>query len=99
MKPLSYHPESKADSRKAIDWYWDQNRVAVFNFRDELNAALARIRTNSGIGSPYLHGTRRVLLNRFPFSIVYRERLQDVQIIAIAHAKRRPGYWAKRLKQ
>ena len=47
---------------------------------------------------PYLHGTRRVVLNRYPFSVVFRERLHDIQIIAIAHAKRRPGYWAKRVK-
>lgn len=31
------------------------------------------------------------------YAVVFRERLQDIQIIAIAHAKRRPGYWAKRI--
>jgi hypothetical protein len=39
-----------------------------------------------------------VILNRYPFSVVFRERLHDLQIIAVAHAKRRPGYWAKRTK-
>jgi plasmid stabilization system protein ParE len=46
---------------------------------------------------PYLHGTRRVLLDRYPFSVVFRELPRKIQIVAVAHAKRRPGYWAKRL--
>jgi hypothetical protein len=29
--------------------------------------------------------------------VVFRERLHEIQVIAVAHAKRRPGYWAKRL--
>jgi plasmid stabilization system protein ParE len=58
-----------------------------------------RLRKAPNACSPYLHGTRRILLNRFPYFIVFRERLHDIQIIAIAHAKRRPGYWTKRLKQ
>jgi len=40
-----------------------------------------------------------LVLIDIPFSVDFRERLQDIQIIAIAHAKRRPGYWTKRLKQ
>jgi plasmid stabilization system protein ParE len=99
MKPLRYHPESKAESREAIDWYWDRSRVAALDFANELKSALLRLRKAPNTCSPYLHGTRRILLNRFPFFIVFRERLRDIQIIAIAHAKRRPGYWKKRLKQ
>ena len=45
----------------------------------------------------HLYVTLRVALERYPISIVYRELLQDIQIIAVAHAKRRPGYWANRL--
>jgi hypothetical protein len=37
------------------------------------------------------------MLDRYPFSIIYREMPREIQIIAVAHAKRRPGYWAKRL--
>lgn len=99
MKPLQYHPESKTESREAIDFYWSRSRVAALDFRDELNTALLRLRKAPNSGSPYLHGTRRILLDRFPYSVVFRERLHDIQIIAIVHAKRRPGYWTKRLKQ
>jgi hypothetical protein len=51
-----------------------------------------------GLYPRHLHKTQRAVLDRFPFSIVYRELLDEIQIIAMAHAKRRPGYWAKRLQ-
>jgi len=45
----------------------------------------------------YLHGTRRILLKRFPYFIVFFEWQDEVYIVAIAHAKRRPGYWRGRI--
>jgi toxin ParE1/3/4 len=43
------------------------------------------------------HGTRRFLFRRFPFVIVYRELPSMIQVLAITHGHRRPGYWKKRL--
>jgi plasmid stabilization system protein ParE len=99
MKPLTYHPESRIESREIIDWYWTRSQVAASDFTDELNTSLAHLREAPQACPPYPHGTRRILLNRFPFFIVFRERLHDIQIIAVAHAKRRPGYWTKRLRR
>ena len=45
----------------------------------------------------YLRGTRRLILFKFPFSIIYREELFEISIVAIAPHKRRPGYWKGRL--
>ena len=45
----------------------------------------------------YLYGTRRLFLDRFPYFVVFRETAKELQVIAIAHAKRRPGYWKKRV--
>lgn len=99
MKPLEYHPESRTDAREAVDWYWTRSQIAALDFSDELRAALARLREAPQACSPHLYGTRHILLNRFPFFVVFRERLHDIQIIAVAHASRRPGYWAGRLRQ
>lgn len=44
-----------------------------------------------------LTNTRRNLLRRFPFSVAYRVELQRMLIVAVAHARRRPGYWKPRL--
>jgi len=45
----------------------------------------------------YLHGTRKYVLDRFPYSVVYRELPSVIQVLAIAHGRRRPGYWKNRL--
>ena len=39
---------------------------------------------------------RRVLVNRFPYQVVYHLTPTDVIIVAVAHLKRRPNYWKDR---
>jgi hypothetical protein len=41
--------------------------------------------------------TRRFLLWRFPFAIIYSEQKSVVTIWAVAHGSRLPEYWAGRL--
>ena len=45
----------------------------------------------------FLHGARIVRLRRFPYVVVYLDLTETVQVIAVAHSKRRPNYWRKRL--
>jgi hypothetical protein len=47
--------------------------------------------------SKYLHGTRRLVLQHFPFSVIYLDDPELATVIAIAHGKRKPGYWKHRL--
>lgn len=44
-------------------------------------------------------GVRRVRVRRFPYQVVYLVIDNDVVVIAIAHDRRRPGYWAERLSE
>ena len=44
-----------------------------------------------------VNGSRRALLEGFPYAVVYREVSDDeIEIVAVAHLRRRPKYWAKR---
>lgn len=99
MKPVQVHPQAEQEADDAFERYLGESREAAFGFDDELRSAYRSVAVHPLICPPYLHSTRRVILDRFPFSVVFRERLQDIQIIAVAHASRRPGYWAKRLRQ
>lgn len=45
------------------------------------------------------HGVRRLLIERFPYSVVFVQHGNDVRVLAFAHHKRRPGYWRNRMKQ
>lgn len=97
MKSYTFHPEAEAEANAAFEHYWTKSAGAAFGFFEELREAYRGLQVCPQICPPYLHGTRCKLLERFPFSVVFRERLHDIQIVAVAHAKRRPGYWAKRL--
>lgn len=43
-------------------------------------------------------GLRRCLLSRFPYQIVYRVEGDTIRVYAVAHNKRRPGYWRRRVR-
>lgn len=62
----------------------------------ELDVAIERIEETPRQWPPYLAKTRRYLLRRFPFFVVFRETNDRLQILAVAHARRRPGYWLGR---
>lgn len=43
------------------------------------------------------YGTQKYRLRQFPYKIVYIIEGDQIQVVAIAHDRRRPGYWLKRL--
>ena len=48
-------------------------------------------------GAAGKHGAKRLILKRFPYDVVVKERDGDLLVIAIAHHSRRPAYWRDRL--
>lgn len=67
-------------------------------FLDELDRAVSRIGDSPGQFPEYVPGTRRMVLDRFPYFIVFRETADGVEILAVAHGHRRPGYWRERVE-
>ena len=58
------------------------------------SAGDASIRTDARASAD--HNTRRLLVSRFPYQIIYRVRPRKIVVVALAHVKRRPGYWKDR---
>jgi len=48
------------------------------------------------IGEAVGGSLRRFPLRRFPFALVYRVDGDILTIMAVAHRRRRPGYWSER---
>jgi plasmid stabilization system protein ParE len=97
MKPVSVHPEAEAETDGAFEWYWVRSESAAWGFDAELRVSFRALQQTPRIYASYLQGTRRIMLKRYPFFIVFRELPRKIQIIAVAHAKRRPGYWKGRI--
>jgi plasmid stabilization system protein ParE len=94
---IEQHPGARAEIREAYRWYLERNRKAADGFYDRVEQLVGLAQDFPGLGSPYLFATRRLLLQSFPYMLVYRRRADDLQIIAVAHTSRRPGYWRDRL--
>jgi plasmid stabilization system protein ParE len=60
------------------------------------SAQLQRCERVPRIGVPTQRRFRKMFLHRFPLSIVYVERGEEIVIVAVAHQRRRPGYWRRR---
>ncbi|MDI6734897.1 MAG: type II toxin-antitoxin system RelE/ParE family toxin [bacterium] len=65
-------------------------------FLDEVDRAINTILQFPEAWSPYTNETRRFLLHRFPFAIVYRHTNDKIQVFAIMHLHRKPNYWKGR---
>src|SRR5436309_10058120 len=70
---------------------------AAERFESEVEVAVQRITSAPLLGSPYDVHHRWVRLRRFPYLVCYRILDADhILIVAVAHARRRPGYWRRR---
>jgi plasmid stabilization system protein ParE len=56
------------------------------------------MRAHPEIGTASTHGAaiRQMRVRKFPYKVVYRNQQDGIEVIAVAHGKRRPGYWKGR---
>jgi plasmid stabilization system protein ParE len=93
---LEYLAAALEDAEAIVRWYAERSPSAARGFDAELDAAERAISEQPLAWPPFEHGTRRYLLRRYPFSVVYEVEPRRTVIIAVAHARRRPGYWKSR---
>ena len=104
-----YHPEARAELFAAAEWYERELAGLGWEFHDRIEEAIATVAEQPYAG-PCWPGlatsvpVRRMLVRQFPFALAYLPGADlegswgDVLfIVAVAHLKRRPGYWLERL--
>jgi toxin ParE1/3/4 len=96
-KRVEYHQGAIADAKSAVDWYQKRSPKAALDFIEELHRGADTIREAPERWPIGKNNTRRFLLWRFPFALIYSEQDAVVTIWAVAHGSRRPEYWARRL--
>ena len=93
---IRFHPDAEAEAEAATLWYAERSPVAARAFVAELSACVNRVEEAPDRWPNSFQGTRRYLLPNFPFSIVYRLQNGEIEIVAVAHHMRQPGYWRSR---
>ena len=94
---IEIHPEVYKELEASKNWYEEQSRGLGDRFLDEVDLAMTAISEYPESWPTYVSGTRRFLLHRFPFAIVYLHSETKISVVALMHFKRKPGYWENRV--
>lgn len=97
LKPIEIHPEVYVELESSKQWYAKQSPGLGIRFLDEVDRAMNSIGEFPESWPVYTHGTRRFFLHRFPYAVVYLNHETKIQVLALMHLRRRPGYWRNRI--
>lgn len=93
-----FHPAAARELGDAATWYEERREGLGLEFLQAVRFKIVGL-LEAPARWRLVNGTRRVLLGRFPYAIVYREVPEDaraIEIVAVAHLRRRPQYWSRR---
>ena len=91
--------EAEREFAESVTYYESKEPGLGRRFRDEVVAAVDRIRRSPGLLRLRPKGYRRANLRVFPHYIAYVIRDDGIWIVAIAHAHRRPEFWIGRVRE
>jgi toxin ParE1/3/4 len=96
MKPVRFHPEAEAELNGAAAWYDEQRRGLGKRLLASVEDAVNRIRLNPELYQAVDDDVRRCPIRTFPFGVLFRSRPEAIEILAVMHLRREPGYWTRR---
>ena len=100
MKFAEFNVEAEQELAEAIAWYDAQRPGLGLRFQEAVEASVLFIRRFPRSGSRYdRQGTRKHVMRGFPYNIFFLELTDAIWIVAVAHQRRRPGYWRRRVKR
>lgn len=84
---------AETEFAEAVDFYNQQYPGLGYKFAAEAKAAFERIKSFPDAWPPFSSRTRRCIVNRFPYGVLYHIRQDSILIVAIMHLKRDPKCW------
>jgi toxin ParE1/3/4 len=97
MSSVTLLHEAEVELWEAVAYYEKQSAGLGLDFAAEVELSLEAVRTAPKRWPLRPDGTRRYLMPRFPYVVVYLHLQDQIWVIALAHCKRRPGFWAQRV--
>ena len=96
MTRAEFHPAAEDELLAAARYYESQAQNLGLEFISAVEATRDHICQFPDSGRPFGQHLRRFLVRRFPYTVIYRAEPARVLILAVAHARRKPGYWRDR---
>ncbi|MFN0054020.1 MAG: type II toxin-antitoxin system RelE/ParE family toxin [Planctomycetales bacterium] len=98
MNSTAFHRQARAELDEAIAWYESRAEGLGMQFLDEVEQTVRLISAHQEIGSRYKSTEFRYFpVSRFPYALYYCVLDGQIWIAAVAHQRRRPGYWTSRI--
>lgn len=94
---MTVTPEAEEDLLQAFLWYEDQRKGLGHHFMLQVAAGMDLVKRNPDIHPEEYKGTRKHLIRRFPYKIIYVIEPERITIIAVLHSKRNPALIRERL--
>jgi len=96
VSSIIFDPDAKDEFLEAVQYYEGCQGGLGYRFRLAIESATKKI-AETPFMYRVLHAPfRRHLVTKFPYSIIYSIEPDHIRIIALAHNKRKPGYWIDR---
>jgi toxin ParE1/3/4 len=93
----AFHPLAEAELTDAAAFYEAAARGLGEDFLQEIERLLALLDVYPEVGQERAFGIRTLAARRFPYTLVYHLGAAEPLILAVAHNRRQPRYWAERL--
>ena len=97
MKGYEFLPEAEEEMNEAARFYERRREGLGLEFLNEVQRTITSILTHSESGPAVSPNIRRRIIRRFPFGVLYAIHEERIVVVAVAHLKRRPGYWKERI--
>ena len=92
-----FHPLAVQELIDAAVYYEEENQGLGLEYLSEVERAANLLIRYPNSGSVIRGFVRRLILPRFPYSLLYRVVDEElIRILAVAHHKRKPRYWVDR---
>ncbi|MBI5632224.1 MAG: type II toxin-antitoxin system RelE/ParE family toxin [Nitrospirae bacterium] len=96
---IVFHPAALEEYLASYGWYYERGMHLAAAFEAEVERSVKFISESPERWPVYREKFRRVLVRRFPYSLIYEIKDRGPVVLAVAHGHRKPGYWRKRAKR
>ena len=91
-----FHPAARDEFAATVDFYESAVPGLGRRLREAVAATLTRLDAFPASGMPTPGGFRRGTVSGFPYDLIYDAGKDVLQVLAVAHHRRKPGYWQNR---
>ena len=96
MRPYRFHPDARAEFHQSARYYELQEPGLGRRFVEAVRTATHRVRERPAIYREIEPEVRQCRIVSFPYGIIFQETEGQIEILAVMHLHRKPGYWQER---